>query len=135
MPDDDFLTGPKTKEHWDPDFQNLVSPLSTPASNLSYKRKKCIIDDPADYIDMSIPIVWSLNDLVLASRLLVGGGSEKQCSFSDEYETRRVYSMIFDVFRCKYSNHLYTMNALISIILQTSNCMWNAIKFGAFVRS
>lgn len=107
LPDDAFLTGPKTKEHWDPDFQNLVSPLSTPASNLSYKRKKCIIDDPADYIDMSIPIAWSLNDLVMASRLLVGGGSERQCNFSDEYETRRVYSMVYDVFRCKYSSHFY----------------------------
>lgn len=104
VPDDEFLTGPKTKEHWDPDFQYLVSPLSTPASNLSFKRKKCIIDDPADYIDMSIPIVWSLNDLVMASKLLDISGSEKQFNFSDEYETRRVYSMVYDVFRCKYSS-------------------------------
>lgn len=39
-------------------------------------------------------------DLVMASKLL-GGVSSKLCNFSDEYETRRVYSMVYDVFRCE----------------------------------
>lgn len=92
----------KIKEHWDPDFQTLVSPLSTPTSNASTKRKKCFIDNPANFIDTNIPIIWGLKDLVMASNLM-NGDTAKVCSFSDEYETRRVYSMVYDVFRCKYS--------------------------------
>lgn len=95
------ITANKIKEHWDPDFQTLVSPLSTPASSSSVKRKKCVIDNPANFIDTNIPIMWSLKDLVMASNLL-NGDAGKVCSFSDEYETRRVYSMVYDVFRCKY---------------------------------
>lgn len=94
------LSGSKAIEHWDPNFQYLVTPLSTPASTSSSKRKTCIIDDPTDFINENIPIAWTLMDLVMASKLL-GGVSSKLCNFSDEYETRRVYSMVYDVFRCK----------------------------------
>lgn len=94
------LSTREAKDHWDPEFQNLASPLSTPASATSFQRKKCVIDDPSDFIETNIPVIWSLMDLVMASKLL-GGTSEKCCHFSDEYETRRVYSMVYDVFRCK----------------------------------
>lgn len=88
----------KTKQQWDPDLQ-LISPLSTPASGLSYKRKKCIVDDPMDFVDLETLSNWNLNDLTAAGKLL--RKPPLPCHFDDEHEMRRVYSMIYDVYRCK----------------------------------
>lgn len=73
--------------------------MSTPASGSSSKRKKCIVDDPSDFVDNNLSTIWSLRDLTMAGKLL--RKPPLPCSFSDEHETRRVYSMIYDVYRCK----------------------------------
>lgn len=94
----------KVKQQWDPDAQ-VISPISTPASGFSYKRKKCIIDDPLDFVDVDNLFIWNLNDLTRAGKLL--RKPALPCHFDDEHEMRRVYSMIYDVYRCKLWQKLY----------------------------
>lgn len=95
----------KIKQPWDPDML-LVSPLSTPASGISFKRKKCIVDDPMDYVDFDMLSTWNLNDLTAAGKLL--RKPPLPCHFDDEHVMRRVYSMIYDVYRCKLKPHKST---------------------------
>lgn len=90
----------KIKQPWDPDAQLNISPLSTPASGFSSKRKKCIVDDPMDFVDAHMLSAWNLNDLTSAGKLL--RKPPLACHFDDEHEMRRVYSMIYDVYRCKH---------------------------------
>lgn len=89
----------KIKQQWDPDLA-IISPLSTPASGLSLKRKKCVVDDPMDFVSADMLSAWNLNDLTNAGKLL--RKPPLSCHFSDEHEMRRVYSMIYDVYRCKF---------------------------------
>lgn len=98
------MVAKKIKQPWDPDAQ-IISPLSTPASGLSIKRKKCIIDDPMDYVDTDTLSIWNLIDLTSAGKLL--RKPPLPCHFDDEHEMRRVYSMIYDVYRCKFSQKFY----------------------------
>lgn len=90
----------KTKQQWDPDHQNIISPLSTPASGSLSKRKRCIVDDPMDFVDVNRLSSWNLHDLTAAGKLL--RRPPLPCQFDDEHEMRRVYSMIYDVYRCKW---------------------------------
>lgn len=90
----------------------VISPMSTPASGHSWKRKKCIVDDPMDFVDAEMLSAWNLNDLTAAGKLL--RKPPLPCHFDDEHEMRRVYSMIYDVYRCKFSKsfieyHLYIL--------------------------
>lgn len=79
----------------------MVTPASSPASGLSLRRKRCVTDNPLDFLDLGTSIgVWNLFDLTKAAKLLRKPPID--CSFSDEHEMRRVYSMIYDVYRCKF---------------------------------
>ncbi|XP_031633541.1 uncharacterized protein LOC116347169 [Contarinia nasturtii] len=89
----------KIKQQWDPDLM-IISPLSTPASGLSLNRKKCVVDDPMDFVSMDMLSAWNLNDLTNAGKLL--RKPPLPCHFRDEHEMRRVYSMIYDVYRYKH---------------------------------
>lgn len=89
----------KIKQPWDPDAI-IISPLSTPASGFSIKRKRCIVDDPMDYVNIDTLSLWNLHDLTSAGKLL--RKPPLPCHFDDEHEMRRVYSMIYDVYRCKF---------------------------------
>lgn len=93
------MVAKKTRQPWDPDMQMMYSPLSTPASGFLSKRKRCIVDDPMDFVDVDGLSSWNLNDLTAAAKLL--RRPPLPCHFDDEHEMRRVYSMIYDVFRCK----------------------------------
>lgn len=77
-----------------------MSPMSSPGSGFSFKRKKCVADYVESFLDMNTLHNWSLEDLAKAGKLL--RKPPIQCIFLDEHEMRRVYSMIYDVFRCKY---------------------------------
>nr|CAI5834844.1 unnamed protein product [Callosobruchus analis] len=46
------------------------------------------------------PITWTVSDIAKAGCLLCC--PPKETSFEDEQEMRRVYSLIYDVFRCKF---------------------------------
>lgn len=96
----------KIKQPWDPDSQLAISPMSTPASGFSSKRKKCIVDDPMDFVDVDMLSIWNLNDLTRAGKLL--RKPPLPCHFDDEHEMRRVYSMIYDVYRCKFEQKFYS---------------------------
>lgn len=93
----------KIKQQWDPDHQIIISPLSTPASGSLTKRKRCIVDDPMDFVDVNRLSSWNLHDLTAAGKLL--RRPPLPCQFDDEHEMRRVYSMIYDVYRCKWLVH------------------------------
>lgn len=93
------MVAKKIRQQWDPDQQIIISPLSTPASGLLSKRKRCIVDDPMDFVDVNRLSSWNLHDLTAAAKLL--RRPPLPCQFDDEHEMRRVYSMIYDVYRCK----------------------------------
>lgn len=84
--------------HWDPD-QKTISVQSTPASGSSLKTKRCIVDGPNNYTDSNSVTSWDLKDLSMAGKLL--RKPSIRCNFSDEHEMRRVFAMIYDVYRCK----------------------------------
>ncbi len=79
-----------------------MTPMSSPGSGFSFKRKKCVTDYVESFLDMDTLHNWSLDDLTKAGKLL--RKPPIQCKFLDEHEMRRVYSMIYDVFRCEYKN-------------------------------
>lgn len=74
--------------------------MSSPGSGYSFKRKKCVADHVETFLDMNTLHNWSLEDLTKAGKLL--RKPPIKCKFMDEHEMRRVYSMIYDVFRRKY---------------------------------
>lgn len=51
-------------------------------------------------ISSTSQIIWLVSDVVKAARLL--SQPPLDVCFSNEHEMRRVYSLIYDVFRCKY---------------------------------
>lgn len=85
---------------WDDvyDFEN-ISPKASPT--LTIDRRKCHIDDPIQFIDTDALAIWDLSDIAKAGMLL--RRPKIQCGFANEHEMRRVYSLIYDVFRCKSS--------------------------------
>lgn len=98
----DEIGGKKNiKTIWDPDSQFVLTPISSPspASGFSLRRKKCVFDDPMDFLNLNELSSWSLFDLTTAAKLL--RKPPIACTFSDEHEMRRVYSMIYDVYRCR----------------------------------
>lgn len=83
---------------WDDvyDFANISS-KSRPT--LSVDQPQCLMDDPIKFIDTAALSVWDLSDIAKAGMLL--RKPKIPCSFANEHEMRRVYSLIYDVFRCK----------------------------------
>ena len=57
------------------------------------------LDDPMKFIDTAALSVWDLSDIAKAGMLL--RRPRIPCCFENEHEMRRVYSLIYDVFRCK----------------------------------
>lgn len=99
------IVSKKEKHVWDPAMHsadammNIGTPINSPHSVSSIKKRQCVRDHPMDYLDAKHFNVWNLDDLVKAGKLLRRPSIE--CEFYDEHEMRRVYSMIYDVFRCK----------------------------------
>lgn len=89
-----------TTHCWDPD-QKAISPLSTPASGSSFTKRKCIIDDPKQFINFHESTTWNIKDISMAGKLLQK--PPIHCRFDDEQEMKRVYAMIYDIYRCKCS--------------------------------
>lgn len=89
-----------TAQYWDPD-QKIISPLSTLASGSSFMRRKCIIDDPKDFINIHETTIWNIKDISMAGKLL--RKPPIHCRFDDQQEMKRVYAMIYDIYRCKCS--------------------------------
>lgn len=89
-----------------------VSPFSSPSSGgdlAAYRRKRrrCFLDNPIDFCNIDEYNQWRLEDIARAGRLLKKPPLE--VSFDDEFEMRKVFSMIYDVFRCKL-NELCRIN-------------------------
>ncbi|XP_035901102.1 uncharacterized protein LOC118507159 isoform X1 [Anopheles stephensi] len=86
-------------------IDEVVSPMTSPASGDSStpsfrrRRRLCILDNPIDFCDIAAYNQWRLEDIVRAGKLLHKPPLPVQ--FDDEYEMRKVYSMIYDVYRFK----------------------------------
>ncbi|EAT35325.1 AAEL012498-PA [Aedes aegypti] len=81
-----------------------VSPFSSPSPGgdlAAYRRKRrrCFLDNPIDFCNIDEYNQWRLEDIARAGRLLKKPPLE--VSFDDEFEMRKVFSMIYDVFRFK----------------------------------
>lgn len=50
------------------------------------------------------PITWTVGDIAKAARLL--STPPLKTTFEDEQEMRRVYTLIYDTFRCEYEMYL-----------------------------
>lgn len=87
-----------------------VSPFSSPSPGgdmAAYRRKRrrCFLDNPIDFCNIDEYNQWRLEDIARAGRLLKKPPLE--VSFDDEFEMRKVFSMIYDVFRCKFLNEVF----------------------------
>lgn len=56
------------------------------------------MDDPLNFLNTDFLNMWKLDDLVKAAKLLRRPVIPTE--FANEHEMRRVYAMIYDVFRC-----------------------------------
>lgn len=92
------------KEQWDQNFDYVnIAPIPPPTSLISVIKKKkikCISEDLISLLDISQVNLWGLEDYAKAGKLLSVPATK--CIFVDEQEMRRVYSLIYDVFRCEY---------------------------------
>ncbi|XP_053686098.1 uncharacterized protein LOC128735638 [Sabethes cyaneus] len=90
---------------WEPKVKSVeeVSPFSSPvpgdSAALRRKPRRCYLDNPIDFCNIDEYNQWLLQDIARAGKLLRKPPSP--VSFDDEFEMRKVYSMIYDVFRFK----------------------------------
>ncbi|XP_055629811.1 uncharacterized protein LOC129770776 isoform X2 [Toxorhynchites rutilus septentrionalis] len=90
---------------WEPRAKSIdeVSPFSSPApgDSAAFRRKRrcCYLDNPIDFCNIDEYNQWRLEDIARAGKLLKKPPLE--VSFDNEFEMRKVYSMIYDVFRFK----------------------------------
>ena len=86
---------------WDPSADDTIIPYSStsPTQNPPDIVKKPLCNQVHD---MKVPseILWNLKDFANAGKLMQKPPS--RVIFYDEYEMRKVYSLVYDVFRCKY---------------------------------
>lgn len=96
----DEATRRDEKPKWDPieDFQRITS--SSPNGRMQAIRKRCYRDHPIEYIDVNVLGNWSMLHIANSGKLL--RKPPIYVDFKDEHEMRKVYSLIYDVFRCKY---------------------------------
>lgn len=116
----------------------MTSPASGDSSTPSFRRRRrlCILDNPIDFCDIAAYNQWRLEDIVRAGKLLHQPPLPVQ--FDDEYEMRKVYSMIYDVYRCRYysllswqeeglpsSGCIQLLQCIpkISILMKTARCV------------
>lgn len=96
------------KSQWDPKFayEHLLSmSVRGGASPLQFtERQKCVVDDPCSFLSTEDLNLWNLEDIAKAGKKL--RIPPLPCEFEDEQEMRRVYSLIYDVYRCEY---IYTL--------------------------
>lgn len=95
----DELIRHKEKPIFDATHIQHFSPASSPCNNLLEEhKKKC--QHALSKRKTKVSIVWTLDDITNAAKLLKKPPGKVR--FSNEYEMRKVYSLIYDVFRCKY---------------------------------
>lgn len=96
----DEATRRDEKPVWDPIeiFQRITS--SSPNGRMHAIKKRCYRDHPIEYIDVKVLGNWSMQHIANSGKLL--RKPPIRVVFDDEHEMRKVYSLIYDVFRCKY---------------------------------
>jgi hypothetical protein len=86
------------------DLTLSVSTSTTPDQQIDgvdvKKRKRCISYDMLSYCSSDENLIWDLCDYANAGKLLLK--PPLVVNFIDEYEMRKVYSLIYDVYRCEY---------------------------------
>ncbi|XP_055532411.1 uncharacterized protein LOC129722740 [Wyeomyia smithii] len=90
---------------WEPKTKSIeeLSPFSSPAPGdtaaLRRKHRRCYLDNPIDFCNIDEYNDWLPQDIARAGKLL--RKPPLPVSFDDEFEMRKVYSMMYDVFRFK----------------------------------
>lgn len=115
------------KSQWDPKFayENLLSmSVRGGASPLQFsaERQRCIPDDPCSFLSTEDLNLWNLEDIAKAGKKL--RVPPLPCEFEDEQEMRRVYSLIYDVYRCEY---IYTFLFFISFTYVFEYILWGDV--------
>lgn len=91
---------------WDPVTDARISPHDSPCDlqsvlDVQHKKRICPIGDGSlDFALIDEVNLWGLEDYAKAGKLL--HKPPIHVDFIDEHEMRKVYSLIYDVFRCKY---------------------------------
>lgn len=91
------------------------SPISPNADRSFIKPLGYCLDEFRTSVTIEPPsgILWDLNDFAKAGKLLKSPSMDVE--FYDEYEMRKVYSLIYDVFRCKWeSGNLFSFSSLVT---------------------
>lgn len=95
------ITKKKDKPVFDLSHSTLkLTPSISPNGSRIGSRQKCFLQNPNIFIKSKSKNFWSLNDIFIAAKLLKK--PPDSVKFESEYEMRKVYSLIYDVFRCKY---------------------------------
>lgn len=110
---------PVLSDEWKWDSQEeetTIETYSPISSSPNQDTKKKILGFCSEEFRISVSglangVLWSLSDFAKAGKLLKSPSMAVE--FYDEYEMRKVYSLIYDVFRCKY---LLRKLVLINII-------------------
>lgn len=88
----------------DPSFTEMVeiySPISPNADRSVIKPLgQCEEEFHLSVSHESSTVLWDLSEFAKAGKLLKNPPMDVE--FYDEYEMRKVYSLMYDVFRCKY---------------------------------
>ncbi|XP_055923266.1 uncharacterized protein LOC129953813 isoform X2 [Eupeodes corollae] len=129
------ITRRKERPIFDPNFViEKFSPSSTPNGRFDL-RKRCAPDQPIEFIDAEVLGSWPLENIAKAAKLL--RKPPLPVEFGDEHEMRRVYSLIYDVFRYKVvmSNALTDVSfyALYPELMGDENRIW-LMLFELFTR-
>ena len=95
LPDDPDLI-------WDPYSDDSIIPYSSvsPTQNPPDVVKKNLCNFEHAINRSSTEILWTLKDFANAGKLMQQ--PPRNVNFYDEYEMRKVYSLIYDVFRCEF---------------------------------
>lgn len=100
------IAATKEKRLWDPEVFSFSVQSTPTGSDVALRiQRRCRHDNPMDFLNPDFLHVWQMDDLIKAAHLLRPKCLEppdvEKCGFADEHEMRRVYSMIYDVFRCE----------------------------------
>lgn len=101
----------KEKPIFDSSHVQSFSSTSSPSDYLLENNEKC--SNLKGKCINRINVRWTLENICQAAQLLKK--PPEDVAFVNEHEMRRVYSLIYDVFRCKYTHGTKAFSLTISL--------------------
>lgn len=97
-----FIDRPRTAGEWDTTIPQPPTKRQRYCKLLSRKSASHVSPNVRSLVT---PVTWTVGDIVKGAYIL--NNPPIHTDFQDEQEMRRVYTLIYDVFRCKYRKNLY----------------------------